>query len=146
MRKIVSAIAAVAAVTGMAFIATPAEAAPRPTVQFAVDGHRLVGTATGLPEGRKSCGFNRSNPDPGPIIGSFGNDMIVVGNRLTRRDKVTITSRPVPPGRYLLRMSCFIKNRKSGMYDIVAVNEEWIRVTRAPQHHRPRPPATGRAA
>lgn len=139
MRKTVSAIIVAAAASGWALGTPPATADTPPTVTFSVDGHQLVGTATHLPAGTKSCGFDRSNPDPGPIIGSFGNDMETVGQRSTPADTVTITSRPLPPGRYLVRMSCFIKNPKTGMSSIVAVDQEWIRVTTTPQHRAPRP-------
>ncbi|QKT05983.1 hypothetical protein HUN08_01335 [Gordonia sp. X0973] len=132
LRKAISAgVAAAAAATGIALATAPATAdtPPPPTVTFSVSGYRIVGSATYLPEGRKSCDFERSAPDPGPIIGSFGNDMVPVGSRLTSKDHVTFKTRPVPRGRYLLRLSCFIKNRKSGMYTIVATNEQWISVT-----------------
>ncbi len=128
MRKIVSAFITAAAVTGTALIAASAGAVTPPTVTFAVAGDRVVGSATHLPQGMKSCTFTRSNPDPGPIFGSFGNDMVPVGGRRTSGDAVTITSHRVPAGRYYLRMSCFIKNDKTGMYDIVALNEQWVRV------------------
>ena len=44
-------------------------------------------------------------------------------------------------GRYLVRMSCFVPNPKTGEPEIVAVNEKWLRITSkgtyAPdnQHH-----------
>ncbi|GED96492.1 hypothetical protein nbrc107697_05310 [Gordonia crocea] len=135
MRKFLSAIVATTALSGVLLVAEPASAYTPPTVTFSVNhNHRIVGKATTLPAGVKTCGFERSNPNPGPIIGSFGNDMVTVGNKVTAGDKVTLYSRRLPPGRYLARMSCFIKNRKSGMYEIVAVNEEWITVG-AGRHH-----------
>ncbi|MFT4201844.1 hypothetical protein [Gordonia sp. (in: high G+C Gram-positive bacteria)] len=130
MRKIVSAIAAVAAVSATALTLTPAAAdTPPATVTFKADGYRLVGEATHLPPGRKACGFDRSQPNPALLIGSFGNDMITVGNRVTSGDAVTIKSRYLPRGRYLVRMSCFVWNRRTQMHTIVAVDEQWISIT-----------------
>lgn len=144
MRKIVSVLVAIAAAASTALAAAPASAVIPPTVVFYVDGYRVVGSATHLPAGKKSCGFERSQTNPGMIIGSFGNDMISVGNRRTAGDSVTIRSRHLPAGKYLLRMSCFIKNRKPKrnqlVHEIVAVNEQWIHVTTKPQTPRiPKP-------
>ncbi|HNP57586.1 MAG TPA: hypothetical protein PK331_01480 [Gordonia sp. (in: high G+C Gram-positive bacteria)] len=141
MRKTVSAIAAAAAVAGTALTAAPALAVTPPTVKFGVYQYRLIGAATHLPPGTKSCGFDRSQGNPGPIIGSMGNDMVTVGKRKTTGDSVSITTKPLPAGRYLVRMSCFVPNPKTGEPEIVAVNEKWLRITSkgtyAPdnQHH-----------
>lgn len=141
MRTFVSAIVAAATIAGSALIATPALAVTPPTVKFGVYQYRLIGAATHLPPGKKSCEFNRSETNPGSIIGSMGNHMITVGKRKSTGDSVTIMTGRLPQGRYLVQMSCFVPNPKTGDPEIVAVNDQWLRVTArgtyAPdnQHH-----------
>ncbi|MFT3898821.1 MAG: hypothetical protein QM728_01050 [Gordonia sp. (in: high G+C Gram-positive bacteria)] len=133
MRRTIAALLAAAAAT-LTFNAAPAHADPA-IVKLYADGYRLVTSVTNLPEGRKTCDFDRSQPNPFVIIGSFGNDMIRVRNRKTSGDAVTIKSRYLPRGKYLTRMACFIKNRRTGVYTIVAVDEQWVHITgrRAPR-------------
>ncbi|GAB08305.1 hypothetical protein GOARA_008_00050 [Gordonia araii NBRC 100433] len=146
MKKAFSALAVstVAAATGIGLIAAPAASAqPQGRVSFAVDGHRLVATATNLPWGTKTCSLYRGVRNRGPATGSLGGGgMMPVAERRSTQRTVRVTSRPVRAGNYHVRLFCLGPNM-GGTRRIVADREGMIRVTVRPQVAPPVAPPFG---
>lgn len=139
MYKAVStfAVSAVAAATGIALLATPAaNADPQPVarVTFSVSGHSLVGTASGLRSGSKTCTFQRSVRDRQMPTGSIGGDSAVpIAERRSTSSVVTLKSSPLSAGTYRVRFFC-LADSQGGTRAIIADDEGTLRVTAQPQN------------
>ncbi|MFT3898819.1 MAG: hypothetical protein QM728_01040 [Gordonia sp. (in: high G+C Gram-positive bacteria)] len=123
------AVAGAAAVTVAPLMAAAptADAAPYGRVQFSVENSRLVGKATWLPYGGKTCHLFRGLQ--GPEAGSMGG-MTEVAQRYSTRREVTLYSRPMRPGYYQVRMKCLGRPDGRGLRRIIAERDGRVRVTR----------------